>query len=113
MDGAAEQKDEAVESQQTPETEAETDESGGAAMLRQAVDRVLKEKCKKIAEALVRRSEQGHLQSIKFMYDLADEETKLGTAEIVKRLRSLANEWGVELEWRDGAGADCSEPTAS
>ncbi|MDE3187682.1 MAG: hypothetical protein KGM96_09195 [Acidobacteriota bacterium] len=71
----------------------------GAADLRVAADMVLEESSIEIARALARSSLEGHLQSIKFLYDLAEYHEKRGAAELSRTIRSLAGEWAAEPEW--------------
>lgn len=72
-------------------------ENGGAAMMRQAADLVLRDKCMDIAFALADSSIDGHIQSTKFLYDLADEKQKLGSIEIAERFHSVALDLTNEL----------------
>jgi hypothetical protein len=104
-----EQKPVVTESPRIPETEKQTTETGGAAMLRQAVDMVLQDKSMDIALALAKSSVEGHIQSTKFMYDLADEQAKLGTMEIAAKLRSLASEWATEPLWLGESSEEVAE----
>ncbi len=71
----------------------------GAEDLRVAADMVLEESSVEIARALARSSLEGHLQSVKFLYDLAEYHQKLGKGEIARQIRSLAGEWAAEPEW--------------
>ena len=71
----------------------------GAEDLRLAANLVLEESSIEIARALVRSSMDGHIQSVKFLYDLAEYHQKLGAGEIARQIRSLASEWAAEPEW--------------
>lgn len=71
----------------------------GAAMMREAADEVLREDCKAIARALAKSSMKGHIQSSKFLYDLADEKRKIATVETERPFHSLVEEFANEPEW--------------
>jgi hypothetical protein len=71
----------------------------GAKNLRAEADRVLQLDGKSIAEALAEESKKGHIQSAKFLYDLADENCKLGAVEMIRTARSLAMQWTTEPLW--------------
>jgi hypothetical protein len=60
---------------------------------------VLEESSIEIARALARSSMDGHIQSAKFLYELADDHHNLGAAEITRDIRSLASDWTAEPEW--------------
>jgi hypothetical protein len=71
----------------------------GAESFRSEADRVLQSDGKKIAEALATEAKKGHIQSAKFLYDLADENCKLGAMEMIRTARSLAMQWTTEPLW--------------
>ena len=85
-----------------PPQEANTTDTanGGAAMMRQAADEVLKDRFMDIALALAKSSEEGHIQCSKFLYDLADKSKPLGEVEIARQFHSLADELAAEPQWR-------------
>lgn len=67
--------------------------------MRLAADMILRNECLDIAQSLAKSSKDGHIQSAKFLFDLADEHQKLGTAEITRRLHNLAIDLAAEPEW--------------
>ena len=81
------------------ETEKPKLDRSGAASFRKAADRVLQLDGKDIAEALATEAKKGHIQSAKFLYDLADENCKLGAVEMIRTARSLAMQWTTEPLW--------------
>jgi hypothetical protein len=83
---------------QGDESEAACEQSG-AESFRAEAGRILQLKGGVIIEALAAEAMKGHLQSAKFLYDLADENCKLGAAEMVKMARSLALQWTTEPLW--------------
>lgn len=88
-----------MDSPRKQETEQQPDRIGGASEMRVAADIVLQEKSLEIANALAQSSMDGHIQSARFLYELAEENEKLGPAEGARKLRSLADEWAAEPEW--------------
>jgi len=87
-----------VESQ-GQETEESEVACSGARSFRAEADRVLQIDGKDIAEALATEAKKGHIQSAKFLYDLADENCKLGAIEMIRTARSLAMQWTTEPLW--------------
>jgi hypothetical protein len=81
------------------ESEKPNPRRSGAATFRRAVDRILQENSEPIAIALAEASKMGHIQSAKFLYDVADENCKLGAAEMIRTARSLAMQWTTEPLW--------------
>jgi hypothetical protein len=81
------------------ETSTTNSANSGAAMMRQAADEVLRDRCMDIAFALANSSIDGHIQSSKFLYELADENQKLGPVEIVQQFHSVATDFANEPEW--------------
>jgi hypothetical protein len=71
----------------------------GAREMRLAADKVLKEKCKAIADALADSSLKGHIQSARFLYFLAAKHHESEAAEAVETLHSLALELVQQPEW--------------
>jgi hypothetical protein len=71
----------------------------GAESLRAEADRVLQIEGKGIAEALAVEAKKGHIQSARFLYELADENCKLGAVEMIRTARSLAMQWTTEPLW--------------
>lgn len=84
---------------QGQESEKANRRRSGAASFRRAVDRILQENSEPIAIALAEASKKGHIQSAKFLYDVADENCKLGAAEMMRTARSLAMQWTTEPLW--------------
>jgi len=80
----------------------------GAAVLREAACKVLHDHGQEIAEALRKSSAEGHIQSARFLYDLAKLQEELGKTEAARQIRSLANELAAEPEWN----AESSEESA-
>ncbi len=100
----------AVTEEPLRETGTTTPANCGAAMMREAADEVLREECKKIARALAKSSTEGHIQSSKFLYDLADENQKIAPVETAQPFHSLADELANEPEWTgDRAGETAKE----
>jgi len=81
------------------ETEKPKAPCNGAKRFRAEADRVLQSDGKDIAEALATEAKKGHIQSAKFLYDLADENCKLGALEMILTARSLAMQWTTEPLW--------------
>jgi hypothetical protein len=80
--------------------ETETQATGrGASMLCEAANMVLEDQSMDIALALGKSSAEGHILSVKFLYDLAKLQQELGTADAARRVRSLASELAAEPEW--------------
>ncbi|MGA8730906.1 MAG: hypothetical protein WB608_19275, partial [Terracidiphilus sp.] len=66
------------------ETQREAEQkkvSRGAEDLRAAADLVLQELSMEIAKSMAKSSMEGHIQSAKFLYELANENQKLGPVE--------------------------------
>jgi hypothetical protein len=81
------------------ETEKPEAPCRGAKSFRAEADRVLQSDGKSIAEALATEAKKGYIQSAKFLYDLADENCKLGAMEMIRTARSLAMQWTTEPLW--------------
>ncbi len=81
------------------ETEKPKPGCSGAVSFRKAADRILQQNSELIAFALAEESKKGHIQSAKFLYDLADENCKLGAIEMIRTARSLAMQWTTEPLW--------------
>ena len=80
----------------------------GAAELHEAVDIYLEQDALEVAEALVKSSKSGKIESIKFMYGLAKEKEKAGDGDGARKIRSIATEWANSPEWNGD-----SEPETS
>ena len=89
----------APDAPQDTESSGTPDNPKGASSLRQAADRILREKCDAIAQALAKSSIEGHIQSARFLYLLAEGQDKLEAARVVNTLHSLAIELSQEPEW--------------
>ena len=94
-----EDKPAAVVAPRWQETEKPEASSSGAKSFRAEADRVLQLDGKDIAEALATEAKKGYIQSAKFLYDLADENCKLGAVEMIRTARSLAMQWTTEPLW--------------
>lgn len=88
-----------IDSPRNEETGQQAESRRGAGEMRCAADIVLREKSLEIADALAKSSLDGHIQSAKFLYELAGEHERLSPAEGAHKLRSLASEWAAEPEW--------------
>ena len=77
----------------------EAKEKRGALELREAADLILDRDGVDIAEALGKSCKGGHIQSIKFLYELAELAAQLGESEGASKFRSLALRWAAEPEW--------------
>lgn len=77
--------------------------------MRLAAEIVLREKALDIAEAMAGSSVQGHIQSAKFLYELAEREEELHEGEGAAKLRSYATEWASEQEWVHEIHPDTAE----
>jgi hypothetical protein len=89
-----------------PEKESEKSARvrSGAESFRAEADLILQTNGKSIVTALAVEAQKGHIQSAKFLYDLADENCKLGAVEMVRRARSLALQWTTEPLWTGEPG---------
>ncbi|HVC45998.1 MAG TPA: hypothetical protein VND90_02010 [Terracidiphilus sp.] len=82
----------------------------GAEEMRLAADKVLKQNCTEIAQALVNSSIEGHIQSARFLYFLAEGQQKLEAAQVVETLHSLAIELAQQPEWSEPAKTETLNP---
>jgi len=89
----------AADEPQEQKTENPELERSGAENLRAEAGRVLQSEGRDIAQALAAKAKKGHIQSARFLYDLADENCKLGAAEMIRTVRSLAMQWTTEPLW--------------
>jgi hypothetical protein len=80
-------------------TEKPAQELSGAESFRKEANLVLQLEGKEIAKALAAEAKKGHIQSARFLYDLADENCKLGAVEMIRTARSLAMQWTTEPLW--------------
>jgi hypothetical protein len=71
----------------------------GAESFRAEASKVLQLEGRDIARALGAAAKMGHIQSAKFLYDLADKNCKLGAMEMIRTARSLAMQWTTEPLW--------------
>lgn len=78
-------------------------------MMRQAADEVLKDKCMDIAFALARSSMEGHIQSSKFLFDLAEGNQKPETVEIAGHMGSLPRRLAAEPQWPGESSEEAAE----
>lgn len=85
--------------------------SSGADDLRAAADLILQTHCMEIARELAKSSMGGHIQSSKFLFDLADECQKLGATQIHERLHTLASELEAEPQWCDKSSEETAATT--
>jgi len=104
-----EEKPAAVDEAQGQETEKPKPGRSGAGSFREAADRILQENSELIARALAEESKKGHIQSAKFLYDLADENCKLGAVEMIRIARSLAMQWTTEPLWAQEVDEETAE----
>ncbi len=95
----AKQKLVAIDSPRKQPDEQQSGGRRGANEMRVAADIILQLKSLEIADALAQSSLDGHIQSARFLYELAGELEKLAPVEGAHRLRSLASEWAAEPDW--------------
>jgi hypothetical protein len=107
----AEQNHAAMNSPHASDTQKQTS-NRGAAKLRDAACKELATNGVKIARALRKSSTAGHIQSAKFLYELARLNEELGRTEQARKIRSLAAEWMEEPEWNPEMSEESAE-TAS
>jgi hypothetical protein len=81
-------------------TTAETKRQG-ARELCQAADMILDEDCLEIAKALSKSGKEGHLQSIKFLYELAKSANESDHDDDDSRSSRQARELAAEPQWQD------------
>jgi hypothetical protein len=84
----------------------------GAQKLQRAASRALEEDCEKIAAALANSCKEGHIQSIKFVYELASLAEELGHGDGAVKLRNLAKELADQPQWTGEWIEEDAEPTA-
>ena len=70
--------------------------------MRKAADRIMEQDCWEIAEALSKSSMNGHIQSVKFLYELAEMSEKAGEGEGARKFRSMALELANAPQWTGG-----------
>ena len=73
----------------------------GAEKMRKAADKVIGQDSRKIAEALSENGKKGQLQSIKFLYELSEQDAQSDEQSGAQKMRSLAAELASAPEWRD------------
>lgn len=84
--------------------------SPGAEELRRAANKALATNCEAISKRLTSNSAQGNVQSVKFLYELAQLSEDRGEGEGARKFRSMASKWAAEPQWsRDQCEGD-SEP---
>ncbi|WP_348264073.1 hypothetical protein P8935_05945 [Telmatobacter sp. DSM 110680] len=71
----------------------------GAAHMREAADLVMEKDSLEIAKALSKSSKNGQIQSIKFLYELAEHNEKAGEDDGARKFRSMASELANAPEW--------------
>ena len=81
----------------------------GIAILCEAANMVLEDSGLDIAMALGKSSIGGHIQAVRFLFDLAKLQQELGQTEKAQRMRSLASEWAAEPEWNGEKSTDSAE----
>ena len=86
--------------------ETEPDSECGAAEKGGTADMILERDCVDIAEPLSKSCLSGHIQSIKFLYELAELSEKLGADAGAKKFRSLASQWALEPPWTGDASEE-------
>lgn len=79
--------------------------------MRDAVEKVLKTDCDKLARALADSCITGHMMAGRLLYMIATDKAKL-TAEEIKQTHSLALQWAEEEEWTPEASEQIAETTA-
>ncbi len=84
---------------QGKKTEEPDPARNGAQSFRNEACEILQLEGREIVKALAAEAKKGHIQCAKFLYDLADENCKLGAAEMIRRVRSLALQWTTEPLW--------------
>lgn len=82
----------------------------GAEQMRRAADLVLEDKSVEIALALAQSSIEGHIQSARFLYLLAEGQQKLEADQVVETLHSLAIQLAQQPEWSEPADEDSAHP---
>ncbi len=81
----------------------------GAEKMRAAADLILHKNCMEIAEILSQSSKEGRIQSWKLLYDLADENRRLGADETREHFHTLASELEAEPQWCEEASEETAE----
>ena len=81
----------------------------GAKKLLDAADMILARDHEEIAEALSESGKSGHIQSIKFLYELAERSIELLEGEEESGLLRQAREWAAELASQQEDSADDKE----
>ncbi|MFZ0743019.1 MAG: hypothetical protein WAM85_01365 [Terracidiphilus sp.] len=81
----------------------------GAEDMRAAADLVLQKHCMEIAEKLAASSLEGHIQSSRFLYVLADKNQELGVIENTPEFRSLALVLANEPQWPGESSEETAE----
>ena len=71
----------------------------GAQKLQRAASKALEDDCETIAKALAKSCKEGHIQSIKFVYELASLAEELGQGDGAVKLRNLAKELADQPQW--------------
>jgi hypothetical protein len=80
-------------------SEPKLQRKGGAAQMREAADLIVQQDCLEIAEALSKSSKNGHIQSAKFLYELAQEKERAGEGDGARKFRSMAEELANAAQW--------------
>jgi len=85
-------------------------QSPGAEELRRAASKALVKNSKAITDRLSNSSAQGNVQSVKFLYELAQLSEDRGEDEGARRFRSMASKWAAEPQWSGDQCEGDSEP---
>jgi hypothetical protein len=88
-----------IDTRPSRETATAKKAPSGAEDMRAAADLFLQQHCMEIAKALVDSAKNGHIQSSRFLYVLADEKSKIGNTEVEETAFSLAQELMREPPW--------------
>jgi hypothetical protein len=82
-------------------TKTDQSKRKGASEMCKAANMILDRDCLQIAEALSKSGIGGHLQSIKFLYELAKVAKEPDDGGGDSEFRRQALEWAAEPEWQD------------
>jgi len=77
--------------------------------MRAAAEVLLRNHCLEIIEELAKSCIEGHIQSSRFLFDLADDNQTLGASETSERLHTLASELEAEPQWRERMSEEVAE----
>jgi hypothetical protein len=103
-----------VENPDEPKVGAEEPNRNGAVEMQQAASRTLAEKAQEIVGALLGSALQGHIQSVKFLFQLAQGGQEHAEIEGKPKLRDvLAAEWEADKKWFADMAAKNAKAMAS